>query len=127
MAPHRITRTVAAGGLALALGLAGAARSPAQEAAGFVGGVEDLPLMEGLSEVSEARVVFDKPAGRIVDAFAVGEVAAARVRDFYAAALPQLGWQRRDDHTYQREGERLTIDISEDGAAVTVRFSISPL
>jgi hypothetical protein len=112
--------------LGLVLGLA-APRVGAESAAqGFLGGVEDLPLMAGLSEVPEARVVFDKPGGRIVEAFAVGEVGAAEVAAFYGAALPQLGWTRVGEGAFEREGERLAIDVAGDGGGVTVRFSISP-
>ncbi len=93
---------------------------------GFVGGVEDLPLMAGLDEVAEAGMVFDKPAGRIVEAFAVGQVEARAVRAFYAAALPQLGWTQVGAGTFVREGESLIIDIEGDGATLTVRFSIAP-
>ncbi len=125
MALPRLIARAAAGVLALALVLA--AGAPAREGAvGFLGGVEDLPLMAGLTEVPEARMVFDKPAGRIVEAFAVGELEADSVRAFYAAALPQLGWARLGRLRFAREGEILEIGIDTHGTAVTVRFSILP-
>ena len=97
-----------------------------QGSGGFVGGVEDLPLMPGLVEVPDARVVFDKPGGRIVEAFAVGRASAAAVREFYAQVLPQLGWRRLSGGGYGREDEVLTLDIGAEGDVVTIRFSISP-
>ena len=97
-----------------------------QGGGGFVGGVEDLPLMPGLVEVAEARVVFDKPGGRIVEAFAVGRASAAEVREFYAQALPQLGWRPISGGGYGREDEVLSLDIGAEGDEVTIRFSISP-
>ncbi len=108
----------------LALAASGAAAAEAGKS--FLGGVEDLPLMAGLTEVAEARVVFDKPSGRIVEAFAVGAVGAAEVAAFYDAALPQLGWVRVREGAFQREGETLEIGVDSDGSGVTVRFSIAP-
>ncbi len=34
---------------------------------GFVSAIDDLPLMPGLTEETEGTVVFDTPAGRIVE------------------------------------------------------------
>ncbi len=118
-------RAAAAAAALIVLGLSfgGAAQ---QGSGGFVGGVEDLPLMPGLVEVAEARMVFDKPGGRIVEAFAVGRASAAAVREFYDQALPQLGWRRLSGGGYGREDEILTLDIGAEGDEVTVRFSISP-
>ena len=112
--------------LGLVLGLAAPYLGAQSAAQGFLGGVEDLPLMAGLSEVPEARVVFDKPGGRIVEAFAVGAVGAAEVAAFYDAALPQLGWTRVREGAFEREGESLEIGVERDGSGVTVRFSIAP-
>ena len=127
MASPRTKSVAAAGILVLVLILAPLVGPRAQEGTGaFLGGVEDLPLMAGLTEVADARVVFDKPAGRIVEAFAVGEVDAAAVRAFYATVLPQLGWAQVAGQIFQREDEILKIDIDAEGASVTVRFSISP-
>jgi len=56
----------------------------------------------------------------------VGQVGAAEVAAFYGAALPQLGWTRVGEGAYEREGERLAIEVAGDGGGVTVHFSISP-
>ena len=66
--------------------------SVAQEAAGFVSTIEDLPLMPGLIE-EEGGMVFDSARGRIVDAYATGPVSEAAVKEFYDDTLPQLGWR----------------------------------
>jgi hypothetical protein len=120
---HRVAAALSAALFLLTLSVAAVAD---EGKSGFVGGVEDLPLMPGLVEVPEARVVFDKPGGRIVEAFAVGSVATAAVRNFYAQALPQLGWRPAGGDRYLREDEVLALDIGADGDAATVRFSISP-
>ena len=98
----------------------------AQEAGRFVTGIEDLPLMDGLVEDPAGGLVFDKPEGRIVEAYAAGEVSASVVRAFYAATLGQLGWQPAGDGLYQRDEESLRITIGGADGALTVQFSLSP-
>jgi hypothetical protein len=93
----------------------------------FVSGLEDLPLMPGLTEVEAGGVVFDKPGGRIVEAIAEGTMPAADVETFYAGTLPQLGWQSVAPNRFVREGERLAIRTESGPGALTVRFSIAPL
>lgn len=104
----------------------------AGEGGGFLIGIEDLPLMPLLSERADAGMVFDTPAGRIVEAFASGAVTRAEVLTFYAATLPQLGWKMEDAARFRREGEILKLEFPEilplpnSQAALTVRFAISP-
>jgi hypothetical protein len=94
--------------------------------AGFVAGVEDLPLMPGLHEVVEAGTKFDSASGRIVEAYAVGQVEEADVLAFYAESLPQLGWTMVDQTLFHRSGESLKIETSRENSEVTVHFSLSP-
>lgn len=104
------------------------------EVTGYLDAVEDMPLMDGLSETGEGGIVFDKPAGRIVRAEASGEVSPKAVHDFYLTALPPLGWMRieklelfSDILVFRREGERLEIQIAPRGSSgAVVRFSIEP-
>ncbi|MGB1547677.1 MAG: hypothetical protein ACPHIA_03990 [Alphaproteobacteria bacterium] len=109
--------------LAAALPSAGSAEEPAYA---YLHGIEDLPLMPGLTEVEEAGIVFDKPAGRIVVAFAEGEASETDVLDFYTSTLPQLGWRLENKATFQREGEVLHIEFEPSGQSLLVRFSLSP-
>ena len=108
------------------------APAAAGEGGGFLSGIEDLPLMPNLSENADGGMVFDTPAGRIVEAFASGAVTRAEVLAFYAATLPQLGWTAEDPARYSREGEILRLEFTENdpppktGAALTVRFALSP-
>ena len=96
----------------------------AQEA-GFVAEIPDLPLMPGLRELREAGVVFDKPSGRIVEAYAQGPVTPQEILAFYDESLPQLGW-RRSGEGYAREGETLLIDVIEGTDPLTLRFVLRP-
>ncbi len=93
---------------------------------GFLSGFEDVPLMPGLTADEEAGLVFDSPAGRIVEAYAVGEVAWADVITFYTASLRSLGWRREGEGKYTREREELRIDRFGSDGALTVRFTLAP-
>ena len=98
----------------------------AQSSDHYVEGIPDLPLMPGLKSLPDSGLVFDKPAGRIVEAFAEGSMTLQSVRAFYDATLPQLGWRRDGDGAYLREGERLKLDVSQDADVVTVHFRLFP-
>ena len=93
----------------------------------FVSVIEDLPLVDGLVENEDAAVTFEAAGGRIVEAEARGEISALEVTRFYENVLPQLGWVRRGGSVFEREKERLELDISKDvGGGAIIRFSISP-
>lgn len=92
----------------------------------YLADLDDLPLAPGLIEDPDARVSFDKPAGRIVEAAATGASNGNEVRAFYAQTLPALGWKPLGETRWERGGETLRIEIEQDGAPVVVRFSIAP-
>ena len=94
---------------------------------GFIAEVADLPLMPGLAEVADAGVVFDKPDGRIVEAYAEGAVERAAVLAFYDDTLAQLGWRPAGaTGRFRREGENLAIDFLDGGGPLIVRFTLTP-
>jgi len=92
----------------------------------FVAGFDDLPLMKGLTQVSEDTVLFDTPQGRIVQASANGNLKEADVFTFYNTTLPQLGWSRVSKALFLREGEKLSLEIEPALDGVNVKFFISP-
>jgi len=103
--------------------------SQAQDATQFLATIEDLPLMPGLTEDATAGVNFDSPAGRIVEAVTFGKVSEQQVLDFYAAALPQLGWRQDGGAEFSREREILKIEFPsppKPGSPLTVRFALKP-
>ena len=100
--------------------------APLARAAAFVAGTEDVPLMEGLVTVDGKSLAFDKPEGRIVEAEARGKLARAKVRDFYGATLPQLGWSAAGPDAWRREGEVLRIEFGGRDGDLTVGFTLSP-
>ena len=126
LARSRLGRAARALLLALALAALAAAPGGALAADAFVAGTEDLPLMPGLALVEGAGVVFDTPQGRIVEAYAKGGAKRDAVLDFYAATLPQLGWQALSRTAYRREGETLRLELYPEGRSLTVRFYLSP-
>jgi len=97
-----------------------------QAAPGFVEGMEDVPLMAGLKTLPAHTTAFDSPRGRIVAAYASGAVKIGQVQAFYATTLPQLGWQAMAPGVFRREGETLRLEYDQTGAALTVRFALSP-
>ncbi|NQU60068.1 MAG: hypothetical protein HQ512_02980 [Rhodospirillales bacterium] len=121
-----ICRTWAA--FLLLASLAPALVSPAQAQSAFISTIDDLPLMPGLVE-EEGGVVFDSPSGRIVEAYASGDVSPGEVLSFYDETLPQLGWRSLGGHVFRREGEVLKLEFPGGPGApppLTVGFSLSP-
>ncbi|MBT6442626.1 MAG: hypothetical protein HOK61_09395 [Alphaproteobacteria bacterium] len=105
-------------------------RDAASADVSFLSALEDVPLMPGLTEDKAQGVVFDTPDGRIVESVANGKVAVDRVKQFYAAVLPQLGWQSLNDlagdMAYGREGEVLAMTVRLVQGGVVVRYAVSP-
>ena len=96
-------------GLSLALVL-GASQAIAGS---FLGEVDDLPLMPGLTPLQNTGVNFDSPQGRIVEVYTAGKVTRPEVISFYAESLPQLGWIVQDvgneGAAWRRENEVLRL------------------
>lgn len=108
--------------------------SEAEAGGQFVSGFEDLPLMPGLVQIKDAGTVFDTPSGRIIEAYADGQVTPTDVASFYARTLPQLGWRQVSQNRYRREGEVLDLEITPgsgpggggNAARTKVRFYLAP-
>lgn len=113
-----------AGTVIVLLALSGG--SPPTGAADFFDLLDDVPVMPGLEPVADAGIEFDTPAGRIVEAYAIGAMNRRAVRDFYRRTLPQLGWQRGAGDAFVREDESLSIDFFGPNGELTVRFTVAP-
>ena len=92
----------------------------------FLSRLEDLPLAPGLSEDTTAGLSFDSAGGRIVEAYARGNMTEDQVLQFYKETLPQLGWTAESARQYRRSGERLRLELTPGGSGVTVHYSLSP-
>lgn len=112
----------------LLLAFASTAAPAAQAPVAYFTAIEDLPLMPGLAEVEESGLVFDTPQGRIVEAYATGDLPRARVLAFYGETLPQLGWKKAETGVFRRDSEELSIDFPAEATSpgLTVRFALSP-
>lgn len=99
----------------------------AQAAPAFLSTMGDVPLAPGLSERPELGLTFDDPAGRIVEAFAVGMVMRDAVTSFYHATLPALGWAELGPGRYGRDKEVLLIEFIGADSGVAVRYLLSPV
>jgi hypothetical protein len=109
-----------------AFAASGAASGTGSTAATFLSNLDDIPLMPGLTERKDLAVSFDKPEGRIVEAYAEGRLTAAAVSKFYASTLPQLGWRDQGNNRFAREGEELILNFTTAAKKLTVQFSLSP-
>lgn len=98
----------------------------------YLAEIPDFPIMEGLTELAEARVVFDKPDGRIVTAALEGSVALANARNFYLTSLGELGWRLTQEsgnsaiYRFEREQEILTLRFQAGPDYLTVEIALGP-
>lgn len=92
----------------------------------FIDGVGDLPLMEGLQVLEGTLSQVDSPEGRVVVVEAAGYVPAAKVKEFYQGVLGNLGWQCAAENCFERDREKLSLTISEEGGESFVTFTLSP-
>ena len=79
----------------------------------FLAGTEDVPLMQGLTLLSDETFDFDTEDGRLYFSKANTSVDSAKVWDFYRKTLPQLGWVEKGSGTFVREGDVLRISIDK--------------
>jgi hypothetical protein len=116
----------------LAFGGANFAVWAADPAQAFFKSIPDLPLMNGLSEKHDQATLFESPEGRIAESEARGQAfLPQKIRGFYEAALPQLGWKNTGNLGFERENERLELTLIPPTAnapvEVTVRVLLKPL
>lgn len=92
----------------------------------YLSGISDLPLPDGLVEAKDKSTVFDSAVGRIVTAYATGQLTADKVHDFYESTLPQLGWNETDEGNWRRQNQVLKIDVlGPEAGPVTTTFTLS--
>ena len=102
----------------------------ASAAGGFLSVVEDLPLMEGLTEVKGSALIFSTQQGRIVQVSAKSApgdtIGRENVLAFYEHTLPQLGWIPAEVLNWVREDERLGLTVTVNGGKLMIQFSLTP-
>lgn len=106
----------------------GASFSFAQEDARFFVSIQDVPLMPGLTELTDQVLVFDKPEGRIVESIAQADsLSSETVLGFYNETLPQLGWVKTAGNSYVRQGESLELNFENYEGHGFLRVMVQPL
>ena len=103
----------------------------AQAETDFFETLYDVPILNGLEEIDEEAVTFDKPSGRISYAAAyTARYDEEQVIALYKQALAQMGWKLALKSTFMREGEILTISFYKSKAwpadPMVVRFALQP-
>jgi hypothetical protein len=92
------------------------------QAADYLEGHEDLPLLAGLVQDRDSVMVFDTPQGRIVETFAQTRESRETVLAAYAEALPQMGWTRKAPGKFVRDGETLVFEVTAKGPPLVFRI-----
>ena len=87
------------------------------QANNFLEGLEDFPILDGMTQVQNDVLSFGNEQSRLVETFLTSpKIKFAKVEKFYKQTLPQMGWiyqgKRNDSLVFQREGE--VIEISKE-------------
>ncbi len=99
----------------------------AQDSPRFFAALPDMPLAEGMTELADQTVAFDKPEGRIVESVArLENHSPGAIKKIYEETLPGLGWIRVADNAYVREGESLTLHFENLEGRNFLRILLRP-
>ena len=97
----------------------------------FIDGMEDVPLPDGMTQITQDDFSFGNEETRLLEAHLTeirhskdsksAKISFSKIGNFYQESLPQLGWiyqgNRGNDLLFYRDGETLEV----------VRESVSPL
>ena len=93
----------------------------------FFESLQDVPVMQGLVELKDYTLVFDKPEGRIVEMVAKIEGGGINeARQYYSQSLPQLGWSRSSEDNYIRGNEHLSLNFEREQQESFLRITVEP-
>ncbi len=92
----------------------------------YFSAVNDLPMMQGMVELPADTVIFDKPAGRIVEFSARTAEPQGAILQFYHESLPPLGWKPVKKGLFVRAHEKLKIDFGRQMDETLVNFALTP-
>lgn len=98
------------------------------QAATFIDGLEDVPILKGMTQTQKDNISFGNEESRLVEAYLTStKIGFAKVEKFYTETLPQMGWTyqgKRDNIlTFYREGE--VLDIARESAKpLIVRITV---
>lgn len=98
----------------------------------FITDFGDVPLMKGLTELDEERVIFDTEAGTIAETVLVGKIKAADIQAFYEQSLKQLGWKKIEaGHsasrwTFIRDKQVLSLRLFDSSGTKSLLVHLEP-
>jgi hypothetical protein len=110
------------------LSLSSATAQVSQDEPEFFMSLEDIPLMEGLEELEDQTLSFDKPEGRIIESLALMRgVSRQQVLSYYRQALPHFGWQVMEGGTmFFRGKEYLDLTFHQKDGISVVKIMVKP-
>ena len=102
--------------------------SESANAENFVDGMDDVPLLEGMQQITQDDFAFGNEETRLLEAyFRAPKLKFKQIADFYSESLPQLGWiyqgNRGYDLLFYREGETLEV-IKESVSPLIIRITL---
>jgi len=98
------------------------------KAATFIEGLEDVPIMDGMTQIKDSGINFGNAESRFVEShLSSPTLHFNEVKSFYQKTLPQLGWaQVGDDKNmvlFAREKEIMEI-AREDSSPLQIRLTV---
>lgn len=88
----------------------------------FIEGLEDIPLMKGVSQQVKETVSFGNEESRFIEIYLTSsKVGFKKIAAFYKESLPQLGW------TYQGTIDESVIFYRDSESLTIHRENIKPL
>lgn len=92
-----------------------------EASADFLEALPDVPVMQGMEEMQDYILVFDKPEGRIIETLVhTDNIPVDDIRSYYSQTLPQLGWQKTSSDEFVREQEKLSMQYEKEFLKITV-------
>jgi len=92
----------------------------------FIEGLGDIPIYKKMEYLEDSLILFDKIDGRYVSTKTKGNYSQKEVQEFYAKALPNLGWTSRKKNFFEREDELLEIKFFNEEDKTIAIFKIFP-
>lgn len=98
------------------------------KAAEFIDGMEDVPLMSDLQQITKDDIYFGNEETRLIEAYLTSKkINFNKVKQYYIESLPQLGWiyqgNRGNNLLFYRDGETLEV-VKESFSPLIVRVTI---
>jgi len=109
------------------------ATATAQMDTSFIEGFGDVPLLDGMHELADERLIFDTPAGTYAEALFTSPAPGDELISRYRAALTSLGWheapvrgEQAMVYSFTRERETLSLRITKSAEHTLLRIQLTP-